>query len=117
MLVCLWMGGFGLVVPKIEVDGKGNLTYVSSWGLGSVVKSISFDLVLMRYLMTCLTCVKCPGDGLDVYLARMFVMVLMSRRVDMESHVKHPSRTCMKCWSLCWMCVDAGIVSTGWPLL
>ena len=95
----------------------GNLTKDVSEVLGIVVNRMPVSLVPFRYLITYLTWSICDFEGLCVYLARMLVIVAMSGRVEIASHVKHPIYCCIVCCSFRWAWSDrlegSGIESTG----
>ena len=68
--------------------------------------------------MTCFAAVMCPGDGLLIYLANMFVIVDRSGLVPWESHRSEPTRLliCFVNFVLSSSCISTcGTLSTGCP--
>jgi hypothetical protein len=88
----LWSWGPQLASHmEVTVVGSiGNFTNDSNCAWRWVVKQIPFALVPLRYLMTCLTCVRWPGDRLAVYFASRLVMVAISGRVEIVNQFRHP---------------------------
>ena len=84
-----------------------------------LVKAIPYLLVPWRYRTTRFAASMCPLDGWLIYFARMFVIVAMSGRVDVDSHVSDPMIDCILALSLFWVCWSytiGFILSTGSPL-
>ena len=88
---CSWWCGFGVdaswgpqfaSVKGVSLDGStGNLTN-DSRGLQSLLENrIPMSLVPLRYFMTCFAASMWPGEGFEVYLAIMLVIVAISGRV------------------------------------
>ena len=75
----------------------GNLTKDVSEVLGIVVNRMPVSLVPFRYFITYFTWSICDFEGLCVYLARMLVIVAMSGRVEIASHVRQPIYCCIVC--------------------
>ena len=98
--------------------GRGNLTNDSTLESVIVSKLMPRVLVPLRYLITRLTYRRWDLVAFVVYLASMLVIVAMSGRVDIESQVKQPIRTCIVC-VFSEYSVDGergvGMESTGYP--
>ena len=56
---------------------------------------IPSDRVPLRYLTTRFAAAMCPFEGFSVYFASIFVIVAMSGRVDVVSHVKELMMDCI----------------------
>ncbi len=79
-------------VKGVNFDGStGNLTNDSSDFESLLEKRIPRFLVPLRYLMTCFAASMCPGEGLELYLAIIFVIVAMSGRVWVDNQLRHPT--------------------------
>ena len=86
-----WGPQFASVNGVIFFGSTGNLTKDSS-GLQSLLENrIPKFLVPLRYLIKCFAASMWPGDGLEVYLAIMLVIVATSGLVCVESQFRHPT--------------------------
>ena len=67
--------------------------------------------------MTCLAALICPGVALEQYCAIVFVIVVISGRVCVDSQLREP--TCLRRIAECfpvsaWLELSSGMELTGW---